>query len=308
MNASSQSQGSQGRERELPQLLLVDDSAAIVAFEAAALSGLYTLATAADGGEAIAKIRELRPALVLLDLSMPVLDGDQVVEQIRADHTFDDVAIVIVSTERARAEACLRAGAQAYLPKPLKADELRATVARVLDEVATRRAADSLALLFVRVGDAELAIALEHVRAVTLMPRTERLASGPEYLREMLDFRGRPVAVLDLARRLDFAWTRPLEERKLVVVGVDDLVIAVSVDEVHEPALVPRADVTDRRAFGGAAHEPLRHTLEAVVKGARGLVAVLDPNALVSPEALAWLREALASVRGPSAVASSAAP
>ncbi|MFO0669321.1 MAG: response regulator [Polyangiaceae bacterium] len=304
MNAQSQSD--QG-ERTLPQLLLVDDSAAIVAFEAAALSGLYTLATAADGGEALTKIRELRPALVLLDLSMPVLDGDQVVEQIRADHAFDDVAIVIVSTERARAEACLRAGAQAYLPKPLKADELRATVARVLDEVATRRAADSLALLFVQVGNAELALALDHVRAVTLMPRTERLASGPDYLREMLNFRGRPVAVLDLARRLGLAWARPLEDRKLVVVGVDDVSIAVSVDEVREPSLVARADVTDRRAFGGAGHEPLRHTLEAVVKGSHGLVAVLDPKALLSSESLAWLREALARV-GEGTAASSPSP
>ena len=83
--------------------------------------------------------------------------------------------------------------------------------------------------------------------------------------------------------------------------------IAVSVDEVREPSLVARADVTDRRAFGGAGHEPLRHTLEAVVKGSHGLVAVLDPKALLSSESLAWLREALARV-GEGTAASSPSP
>ncbi len=281
----------------LPQLLLVDDSAAIVAFEAAALSGLYSLATASDGGEALAKIREIKPALVLLDLSMPVMDGDQVVAAVRADRSLDDVAIVIVSTERARAEACLREGANAYLPKPLKADELRATVARVLDEVAVKLQAGSLGVLFVRVGGAEIGLALEHIEAVTLMPATRLLASGPEYLREMIDFRGRPMAVLDLARRLGLAWERPIEDRNLVVVRVGDTAIAISVDVVREPSLVPRSEVIERKAFGVANHQPLHKTLEAIVKTTNGPVAVLDPAALFSFEALALLRTALDDVQ-----------
>ena len=280
----------------LPQLLLVDDSAAIVAFEAAALSGLYSLATASDGGEALTKIREIKPALVLLDLSMPVMDGDQVVAAVRADRSLDDVAIVIVSTERARAEACLRVGANAYLPKPLKADELRATVARVLDEVAVKLQAGSLGVLFVRVGSAEIGLALEHIEAVTLMPATRMLASGPEYLRELIDFRGRPLAVLDLAGRLGLAWERPFEDRKLVVVRVGDLAIAISVDEVREPAVIPRSDVMERRSFGGGEHEPLHRTLEAIVKTPHGPVAILAPATLLAPEALALLRAALDDV------------
>jgi CheY-like chemotaxis protein len=277
----------------LPQLLLVDDSAAIVAFEAAALSGLYSLATASDGAEALEKIRDLRPALVLLDLSMPVMDGDEVVKEVRGDRSLDDVAIVIVSTEKGRAEECLRVGANAYLPKPLKADELRATVARVLDEIHARKQAASLAVLFVRVGGAELGVALEHIRSVTLMPRTEPLASGPEFLQEMVNFRGKPVAVLDLARRLGRRWERAFEERKLVVVGINDVTIAVSVDEVREPELVPRSEMVARSAFGGADHAPLRTTLEAVVNRPQGPVAVLDPMALLAPEALAQLSTAL---------------
>lgn len=277
----------------LPQVLLVDDSAAIVAFEAAALSGLYSLATAADGVEAIAKIRDLKPVLVLLDLSMPNMDGDEVVKLVRGDRTLDDVAIVIVSTERSRAEDCVRGGANAYLPKPLKADELRATVARVLDEVASKREASSLAVLFVRVGGTELGLALSHIESVALMPATRPLASGPPYLNQMIDYRGKPVAVLDLAVRLGRASECALEDRKLVVVAASDLTIAVSVDEVREPELVSRTSILERGAFGGGDHEPLRETLEAIVKRPTGPVAVLDPSALLSSHSVSRLLAAL---------------
>jgi CheY-like chemotaxis protein len=282
----------------LPQLLLVDDSAAIVAFEAAALSGLYALATASDGGEALAKIREIKPALVLLDLSMPVMDGDEVLAKVRADRALDDVAIIIVSTERSRAEACLKVGAQGYLPKPLKADELRATVARVLDDVTAKLHASSLAVLFVRVGKADLGLSLQHIEAVTLMPATRLLASGPEFLRRMMNFRGRPLGILDLARRLGIPWERSIEERKLVVIAVGgELSIAISVDDVREPLLVQRSDVVERRAFGGGEHDPLHKTLEAIVKTPEGPVPVLDPAALLSPESLDVLRAAIDEVR-----------
>jgi chemotaxis signal transduction protein len=159
--------------------------------------------------------------------------------------------------------------------------------------VATRKDAASKAVLFVRVGGAELGVGLEHIRSVALMPATQPLASGPEYLNEMINFRGQPVAVLDLARRLGREWERSLEERKLVVVGIRDLTIAVSVDEVREPELVARDAVVERAAFGGSEHDPLRQTLEAIVKRPQGPVAVLDPAALLSSQSIARLLTAL---------------
>lgn len=277
----------------LPQLLLVDDSAAIVAFEAAALSGLYSMATAADGAHALDKIRELRPALVLLDLSMPIMDGDEVVREVRADRALDDVLLVIVSTERQRAEACLRLGANAYLPKPLKAGLLRATVARLLDQAKAAKQAASLAILSMSVGGLELAVPLARVRAVALMPANRPLPTGPHFLRTMVDFHGQPLAVFDLAACLDVSFEKPLVDRKLVVVAIGEVTLALAVDDVHPPLVVPDREIIVKRAFGGAGHAPLDATLEAIVKTDRGPVAVVDPGALISPEALPSLRAAL---------------
>jgi len=110
----------------LPHLLLVDDSQAVLTYEQAALSALYGLSTASNGVEALQKARALRPDGILLDLSMPEMDGDAVLAALKADRQLSDVPVIIISSEHARAEACLRAGAAAYLPKPIQAPELRA--------------------------------------------------------------------------------------------------------------------------------------------------------------------------------------
>lgn len=273
----------------LPQVLLVDDSAAIVAFEAAALSGLYALSTASDGAAALQRIRDVRPALVLLDLSMPIMDGDRVVEAVRADTSLDDVAIVIVSTERERAQALLKLGANGFLPKPLKADELRATVARVLEEVARRQASATVPILPLRIGRVELAVNVERVLAVSLMPRTIPLPAGPPFIKEMLDVHGEPVALFDLAERLGEPHELSRVDRKLVLMRAGDRVIAFAVDEVREPMLVPRSEVVLRASFAGGEHEPLRAVLEGVVRRPEAPLPLLDAAALLSPAAVEFI-------------------
>ncbi|HYZ90574.1 MAG TPA: response regulator, partial [Myxococcales bacterium] len=118
----------------LSHLLLVDDSEAVLAFEKAALSGHYQVSTAANGREALVKLLELKPAAVLLDLSMPEMDGDEVLARMRADPQLTRIPVIIVSSEKQRAEACLRAGARAFLAKPVRAQDLLPLVDRVLAE------------------------------------------------------------------------------------------------------------------------------------------------------------------------------
>ncbi|HYV67858.1 MAG TPA: response regulator, partial [Myxococcales bacterium] len=69
----------------LPHLLLVDDSESVLAFEKAALAGHYLFSTALNGREALTKVAQLKPAAVLLDLSMPEMDGDEVLAQMQRD-------------------------------------------------------------------------------------------------------------------------------------------------------------------------------------------------------------------------------
>ena len=123
----------------LPSLLLVDDSDAILALERAILSGHYTLHTASNGKEALEKVVRVVPEAILLDLSMPEMDGDEVLKRLKADPNTSHIPIIIISSEVSRAEVCLGLGAELFLPKPFRADDLLAAVENALAN-ARRRA------------------------------------------------------------------------------------------------------------------------------------------------------------------------
>ncbi|MHB8875730.1 MAG: response regulator [Myxococcaceae bacterium] len=266
----------------LPLLLLVDDSEAILAFESAALAGRYALSTATTGQEALEKIQSQRPSLVLLDLSMPGLSGDEVLARLRADPSHRELPVVIVSSERARAEACLTAGANAFLPKPLRADELVATAARVLAEAHQRARSGGLAVLFLEAGALELAIPLSCVRGVVHQPATRPLPGGPSYLCEFFDYHGGPMCILGLARRLGVEPRARLADRKLVLIDLQGAGLALCVDEVREPQEFLAAELVQPARLGTSGVANLGELLIAMVPGAHGQVPVLDPRALVS--------------------------
>jgi len=90
------------------------------------------LATAANGLEAIRLARELGPALILLDLKMPVLDGWEAARQLKADPATRDIPIVALSAQAMPGdrEVALAAGCDGYMAKPLDV----AAIMRILQE------------------------------------------------------------------------------------------------------------------------------------------------------------------------------
>jgi CheY-like chemotaxis protein len=277
----------------LPHLLLVDDSEAVLAFEKAALSGHYAISTATTGREALAKVPQIEPAAILLDLSMPEMDGDEVLAHLQDDEALRHIPVIIISSEKLRAEACLRNGAKAFLPKPIRAQELVPLVERVLQEARAQARAANLAVLFVTVGRIELGFPLESIRNVVHQMATRPLPLGPSYLTQMFELHGEPVAVLDLARRLGVEHAQPVVERKLVVVERDGVRIALCVDEVRDPEELAPDDVTPRERLGGSQHGALEQALLAVVKTARGSLPLIEPRALVSRQLLRKLAAGL---------------
>ena len=80
------------------RLLIVDDEREIrEALRTALEDEGFTVAVAANGAEALAKIQERRPRLVLLDLMMPIVDGWEVLDRVRADPSLDDVRVCVCS-------------------------------------------------------------------------------------------------------------------------------------------------------------------------------------------------------------------
>jgi CheY-like chemotaxis protein len=292
----------------LPHLLLVDDSEAVLAFERAALSGHYALSTATNGREALQKIEALKPSAVLLDLSMPQMDGDEVLAQMQRDEVLRRIPVIIVSSERQRAEECLRGGAKAFLPKPIRAKELLPLVSRVLDDARQEERRGNLAALFVGVGPIELGIPLDSVETVLHQMATRPLPLAPNYLRELVEIHGQPVCVLDLARRLGVTHASPIDERKLVVVSHQGLRLAICVDFVRDPVELPASELTHAEHVGGAEHGLLREALVAVAATSRGPLPIVEPLTLLSRHLLRELPELLRSAEIAAAGAPEAGP
>jgi len=287
----------------LPHLLLVDDSQAVLTYEQAALSALYGLSTASNGVEALQKARAQRPDGILLDLSMPEMDGDAVLAALKADRQLSDVPVIIISSEHGRAEACLKAGAAAYLPKPIQAPELRAVVARTLEEAHQKSRRGSLAVLMMKAGNIELGIPLNDVYQVLAQLPTRPLPFGPSYLRETFDLGDEPVCVLDMAAALSVSHAVPLQDRRLVLMRQGRLLLALCVDTVCDPEEFVAADVVLPEQLGGTGHGELARVLSAVVRSGRGSLAVVNPATLLSPDLLRELGLALSSVAGASDLA-----
>lgn len=89
-----------------------------------ATSGMEVVGEARDGAEACRRALELRPDVVVMDVSMPVLDGAEATERIRRDCPGVRVLALTMHEDRGHLTRLLQAGASGYLPKRAAADEL----------------------------------------------------------------------------------------------------------------------------------------------------------------------------------------
>jgi two-component system OmpR family response regulator len=104
-------------------VLVVDDDAAIREILAIALEDEgHEVSTAADGAQALERVDERQPDLVLLDLNMPVLDGWQTHARLRT-RTPHIPVVFMTAGNVARSEAA-RHEADGFLPKPFDIDRL----------------------------------------------------------------------------------------------------------------------------------------------------------------------------------------
>lgn len=120
----------------MKKVLIVEDDPELLELEERFLHKEYETVRASSGEEALVKIREERPDLVLLDVLLPKMSGFEVCQILRADPGTRSLPIVML-TGQDKAESLsegFEAGADMYINKPFSSKKLLAVVKAVLEK------------------------------------------------------------------------------------------------------------------------------------------------------------------------------
>ena len=192
-------------------VLIVDDFPDTLALYEAVLSeDGHKIRTASSGVEALRMVDELEPELVLLDVSMPGLDGVEVLRRLRGRRGGGPAVIMLTAARREphAIEAGLKEGADAYLTKPIDSRELDAAI-----RLAASRHAE-LEALEAEVDRAQQALEDRKLveRAKGLLMTALGLSEQDAFRRLQLSARERNLRLADVARRI-------VEEESLLAPG-----------------------------------------------------------------------------------------
>ncbi|MBL0939520.1 MAG: response regulator transcription factor [Gemmatimonadaceae bacterium] len=161
------------------RILVVDDEPEIVALVAyhLAKSG-YRVSTASSGQDALELARRDRPSLIVLDLMLPGMSGFDVLEQLRADDSVRDMAVLMLTARREEPDRIrgLSLGADDYLTKPFSPAELVLRVAAILRRTGNTvpTSADALVIGPLQIDRAAMTVRVEG-EAVELTPTEFKL-------------------------------------------------------------------------------------------------------------------------------------
>lgn len=131
------------------QILLVDDSPLMRRYVARTLemTGVpLAIHEAGDGREAIEKARAVVPDLIVTDLNMPNMSGDELISAIMHDSKLQGTPILILSADRStgRSQELIHEGAVAYLTKPVAPEILRDHLLEIMENRAAAAAGSKL--------------------------------------------------------------------------------------------------------------------------------------------------------------------
>jgi CheY-like chemotaxis protein len=114
------------------RILVVDDEAIIREFVAEVLED-YEIVHAVNGQDAIDKIPEVLPHLIITDIKMPVKSGDEVIRFSKQFNPQIPIIVITGYTSLDTANECVRMGADGFLSKPFTIAQLREEVGKCLE-------------------------------------------------------------------------------------------------------------------------------------------------------------------------------
>jgi two-component system, NarL family, invasion response regulator UvrY len=173
-------------------------------------SDIQVAGQAANGSEAIREYKRALPDVVLLDISMPVMDGLDACKQLKAQHPEAKILILTVHPEEQYAMRLLNAGALGYLTKRVSALELQKAVREVAQgHISVPEASKSviMAQMFQTKGNLQGALADREVQVFNLLAQGKKLREIAQdlsiSLKTVENYRYRILTKLNLNRTVD---------------------------------------------------------------------------------------------------------
>ena len=218
-----------------PTILVVEDEVALLTLLRYNLEKQgFRVDEAVDGQEALARVAEAKPDVVLLDWMLPSLSGIEVCRQLRRRPATRDLPIIMV-TARVEDQDAVRAldiGADDYVTKPFAMDSLLARIRAVLRRAGSLPQKGSLVFL-------DLAMDQDAHR-VTRNGRLLHL--GPTEYRLLEFLLSHPGRVFSREQLLDAVWGRDIHvEPRTVDVHIRRLRKAVTMDNIRDPIRTVRS-------------------------------------------------------------------
>lgn len=215
------------------RILIVDDEYLNLRILESHLSDTYELTTALSGAEALEKLSQQKPDLIILDLMMPVMTGYQVCQIIRKRYDPSELPIVIL-TAKNRVEDLVKGlslGANDYITKPFSKDELRIRIDKQFE---------LMHLQHVKRENQRLSWQLQRYEE-----SERRLREREQRLAALLDVTGDPLLAIDEAGLVIF-----VNQSAEQLLGVEaDEVVQRSVNHIAEHLSVVSAPLSQAIHF-----------------------------------------------------------
>jgi len=115
-----------------PLAMIIEDDLEIGNILAISLKNHFEIEIARDGNEALTRLAEVVPVLILLDLHLPIVSGADILAQIRSDARLGKAKVILCTADAIQAES-LHSQADLILLKPVSPSQVRELASRLVD-------------------------------------------------------------------------------------------------------------------------------------------------------------------------------
>ena len=123
-------------DKDTIRILIIEDTPAVSHYMMRQLNPEYSFYFAFTGDEGLEKAKNIVPDLIITDIMMPGMDGLELCRQVRESELLNHIPVIMVTAKASSEDRLkgLEAGADAYLEKPFRADELKVRVEKLLEQ------------------------------------------------------------------------------------------------------------------------------------------------------------------------------